>query len=716
MTLKWPSAVITPVNSARSVAVMCSTRKFLALLACFFVLFFGCDTSETATDDHHIIPAAEVIGMNSLLLERARHYGRGAGCIMRGGKVVYSWGSQNERFDLKSTTKSIGVTALGLAIKDGKVNLSDKGKQYVSNLGIPPDGNKDTGWLDDITLFHLATHTAGFEKSGGYISLLFEPGTAWAYSDGGANWLADCLTLAYGQDLKTLMFDRVFTPLGISSSDLTWRDNAYREDTINGIERREFGSGISANVDAMARIGYLYLRGGRWKGQQIIPQSFVDKVRTTVPSIAGLRVVNDPSSIFAGASNHYGLLWWNNADGALANVPQDAFWSWGLYDSIIAVIPSLDIVVSRAGESWKGKRSPSYYRILEPFLEPIVESVNYGAPYPNSPVVSSIVWDDKSKIKRKAKGSDNWPITWADDDSLYTTYGDGWGFDPKVPRKLSLGFASIGGTPTDFSGNNIRSSDEQYGDGRSGKKASGMLMVDGILYMWVRNANRKGEQSQLAWSIDHGKTWKWSKWKFKEFGYCTFINFGKNHEGARDNYVYTVTHDHPNAYKRADRFILMRVPKNRIRDREAYEFFERLDTDGNPVWTSDITQRGAVFTEPGCCHRSGISYNAPLKRYIWWQAKYPKGVDGRYAGMFGVFDAPELWGPWTTVYYTDNWDVGTGETGSFPPKWMSGDGKIMHLVFSGNDSFSVRKATLILSMPSTKDGSGELQKKEITNR
>ena len=268
---------------------MCSTRKFLALLACFFVLFFGCDTSETATDDHHIIPAAEVIGMNSLLLERARHYGRGAGCIMRGGKVVYSWGSQNERFDLKSTTKSIGVTALGLAIKDGKVNLSDKGKQYVSNLGIPPDGNKDTGWLDDITLFHLATHTAGFEKSGGYISLLFEPGTAWAYSDGGANWLADCLTLAYGQDLKTLMFDRVFTPLGISSSDLTWRDNAYREDTINGIERREFGSGISANVDAMARIGYLYLRGGRWKGQQIIPQSFVDKVRITVPSIAGLR-------------------------------------------------------------------------------------------------------------------------------------------------------------------------------------------------------------------------------------------------------------------------------------------------------------------------------------------------------------------------------------------------------------------------------------------
>ena len=381
-------------------------------------------------------------------------------------------------------------------------------------------------------------------------------------------------------------------------------------------------------------------------------------------------------------------------------VPLDAFWSWGLYDSIIAVIPSLDIVVSRAGESWKGKRSPSYYRILEPFLEPIVASVNYGAPYPNSPVVSSIEWDDKSKITRKAKGSDNWPITWADDDSLYTAYGDGYGFKPKISEKLSMGFARIAGTAEDFLGENIRSGDEQYGDGRSGKKSSGMLMVDGILYMWVRNANKKGEQSQLAWSINHAKTWTWSTWKFKEFGYCTFNNFGKNYEGARDNYVYTVTHDHPNAYERADRFILMRVPKDQIRNRDAYEFFKRLDTDGNPVWTSDITQRGAVFTELGRCHRSGISYNAPLKRYMWWQAKYPKGVDGRSAGMFAIFDAPEPWGPWTTVYYTDNWDVGAGETGSFPPKWMTKDGKTMHLVFSGNDAFSVRKATLTLSPPS----------------
>ena len=44
------------------------------------------------------------------------------------------------------------------------------------------------------------------------------------------------------------------------------------------------------------------------------------------------------------------------------------------------------------------------------------------------------------------------------------------------------------------------------GDGAEGRKASGMLMVDGVLYMWVRNAGNAG----LAWSSDRGRSWTWS--------------------------------------------------------------------------------------------------------------------------------------------------------------------------------------------------------------
>src|SRR5690606_3036465 len=118
----------------------------------------------------------------------------------------------------------------------------------------------------------------------------------------------------------------------------------------------------------------------------------------------------------------------------------------------------------------------------------------------------------------------------------------------------------------------------------------------------------------------------------------------------------------------------------------AYEYFVRLDGD-RPVWSRNVGDRGAVFTHRGNCYRNGISYNPALKRYIWCQilphSTHRQGM--RYQGGFGVYVAPEPWGPWTTVFYTEDWDVGPGETNSFPTKWMSADGKTMYLVSSTDD-------------------------------
>ena len=140
---------------------------------------------------------------------------------------------------------------------------------------------------------------------------------------------------------------------------------------------------------------------------------------------------------------------------------------------------------------------------------------------------------------------------------------------------------------------------------------------------------------------------------------------------------------------------MMRVHQDKIKDRKAYDFFQGLTDAGAPTWTKDINQRGAVFEHPGRCYRSGISYNAGLKRYLWSQTL--PGAAPRFSGGFGIYDAPEPWGPWTTVYFTELWDVGPGETSSFPTAWMSEDGLTCHLVFSGDDAFSVRKATMVLN-------------------
>ena len=159
--------------------------------------------------------------------------------------------------------------------------------------------------------------------------------------------------------------------------------------------------------------------------------------------------------------------------------------------------------------------------------------------------------------------------------------------------------------------------------------------------------------------------------------------------------MYVYSHDHPSAYVGADRMILARVPKDRIAERSDYAFFTGLDAPGSAIWSGDVSQRQAVFEHAGNCLRSGVSYSAGLKRYLWWQ-QIPKKpyADTRFDGGFGMYDAPEPWGPWTAVYYTECWDVGPGETGSFPAKWMSSDGRTVHLVFSGDDTFAVRKAAL----------------------
>jgi len=146
--------------------------------------------------------------------------------------------------------------------------------------------------------------------------------------------------------------------------------------------------------------------------------------------------------------------------------------------------------------------------------------------------------------------------------------------------------------------------------------------------------------------------------------------------------------------------ILARVPKDRIRDGNAYEYLKEM-CDGSPVWTEAISQRGAVFSFPGGCNRADVAYNAPLKRYFMTLRSRAKN-GGR--NHFGIYDAPEPWGPWTVVYYSQTWEGkklsegngGWGESQHIPGKWISEDGKEFFLIFAGDDSFAVRKATLTI--------------------
>jgi len=331
---------------------------------------------------------------------------------------------------------------------------------------------------------------------------------------------------------------------------------------------------------------------------------------------------------------------------------------------------------------------------------------NTTAPYPQSQLITKLTWDNQVLRLRDSAG-DNWPITWVDDDFQITALGDGNGFSGQN-RGLTLGFARIIGDPPNHRGEDIISdADTPEGGGSSGIKASGLLMVDGTLYMFIRNYKLPNSNdftnSRLAWSDNYGVNWTWADWHFSDtFGCPDFIQFGKNYQGARDDYVYIISQANDNAYMFSPDIVMARVPKDKVSDRNCYEFFAGLDSCGNPVWSSDITKRRPIFTDPNGTQRISITYNAGLKRYILTTTHLPPGISATHTPALGVFESPEPWGPWSTIYYDHDWSKGSRTYHhKFPTKWMSKDGGTMWLLFSGLDggyyTFCLVKANLDVS-------------------
>ncbi len=634
--------------------------------------------------------------------------------IIRNDAIVYEWYSPDHAASKPHYTASmakaiVGGLSFGVALTDGRISLDDPAAKYVPQWSADRQKRR-------ITLRHLGSHTSGLDdaEAGGLpheqlsgwqgdfwkrleaprdpftisrdlTPVLFSPGEKFQYSNPGIAMLTYAVTASLRgsewPDIRTLLRDRVMRPIGVAEGE--WSIGYGRTFTVDGLPLVGAWGGGGYTARAVASVGRLMLRGGDWDGARLLSEAAVGQITQD-----------------AGTPGHGGIGWWSNREGKYPTLPRDAFWGSGAGHQVLLVIPSRRLIAVRNGASL-GDGLEHHDMLNAELFSPLLETIDPDPverkpPYPPSAVISGIEWAPANTILRHADGSDNFPLTWGDDDALYSAYGDGWGFDPGVPEKLSLGLVRITGGAGDPVGTNLRSPTvEQKGDGPKGRKASGLLMVDGVLYLWARNAGN----SQLAWSADRGRTWTWSDWTFTvSFGAPTFLNYGRNYAGARDEFVYVFSHDAVSAYVAADRMVLARVPKNRIRDRASYEFFAGLDTQRRPMWTKDISKRGAVFTFPGSCYRSGISYNAGLKRYLWSQTL--PGTDARFRGGFGVYDAPEPWGPWTTVYFTNLWDVGPGETSSFPSKWISADGRTAHLVFSGADAFSVRRGRLMTARDS----------------
>ena len=190
-----------------------------------------------------------------------------------------------------------------------------------------------------------------------------------------------------------------------------------------------------------------------------------------------------------------------------------------------------------------------------------------------------------------------WPLTWAADGHLYGGAGDNlgspmnfWRIEGDAPGELSV----VDPLPIDHR----QYCDIPPADPEHGVKPAGVLCLDGVLYFAVE-AMHYGENPAFnrqrnihGWiitSTDYGQSWQRAATPTHFFtGRLSsphFIQFGQDYAGARDEYVYASfpAADDGNSYwENGDFLLLGRVPKQRLLERDAWEFLVDLDARNTP--------------------------------------------------------------------------------------------------------------------------------------
>ncbi len=329
-------------------------------------------------------------------------------------------------------------------------------------------------------------------------------------------------------------------------------------------------------------------------------------------------------------------------------------------------------------------------------------------PYPPSEVITGVTFDRATHIER-APGSDNWPVTWGDDGHQYTSWGDGGGFGgTNSAGRVSLGVGRVEGGVAAHTGHNIRGGVRPEAGGGMNGKSYGILSVGSDLYMWISPGSNTDNYARatLHRSTDHGRTWTAATWSFTQSQALilpTFAQFGRGYEGARDRfvYMYAVRLQDGSALQvqRPGRIDLIRVPSEQLMNRSAYRFFSGMDGE-RPTFTADIAARRPVFRdERGVGWNVSVSYNEPLGRYILCTEH-----DQTFRGKLGMFDAPEPWGPWTTVAYRDGFE-GFNRTffWNVANRWTNRThGRVFRMVFTGvegDDSWNVITGRFAVAAP-----------------
>ncbi len=297
----------------------------------------------------------EEAGIASGRLEEARRRlearagaGRYRAVVVRAGRLVAEWQrgvDTDERLGLASAAKSVYSCMLAIAVAEGKIGSpDDKAVDYYPEMMDVPEGRgpKPGRFAKpedrDITFRQLISNTSGYMKPGE------RPGATFHYQTFGMNVLCHAIASAYGlydssdpegsPGLGRLIEEKIRNPIG-GSWEHGYTNFDLPAETLTGI----FGyyNQLYATAQDMARLGLLWLRGGRWQDAQVVPAGWIGEATRTAPDIEA----NCPEDKWC-----YGCGFWTNDNGKLwPSLPRNCFAASGAGGQHVWVCPSLDLVV-----------------------------------------------------------------------------------------------------------------------------------------------------------------------------------------------------------------------------------------------------------------------------------------------------------------------------------------------------------------------------------
>ncbi|MEK7765153.1 MAG: DUF4185 domain-containing protein, partial [bacterium] len=244
---------------------------------------------------------------------------------------------------------------------------------------------------------------------------------------------------------------------------------------------------------------------------------------------------------------------------------------------------------------------------------------------------------------------------------------------------------------------------DHKGNAAEGSKPTGMICVDGVLYLAVQNLSglkkpphseksQHGDDAAIIRSRDHGLTWTPSRAEITapmfpgpEFGGPAFVNFGRNNAGARDGFVYAISSDQ---WDNGSHLTLGRVPAGRIMEAGAWEWVCDFAPPGAPRWTGSLAEAVPVFTRARSVGAPDLVWVAAANRYLLFVWHLNKDFSSEDGTNLYIYEAPEPWGPFTLVHEESPWEdrETTPYCPRLPLKWVEvrGDTLSGWLQFSGS--------------------------------